>query len=112
MTLATHPNGLVVTYTYQTVPYGTTTAVRLQSVNNNLGYQLKFSYQSDSITNLTLWQTLASASGFNNGIVWCDPAENNCSTLLPGSPKWPSVSNCSPPLDRRVLTSGGRATGL
>ena len=90
MTQATHPNGLVVTYTYQTIPNGS--AVRLQSVNNNLGYQIKFSYQSDSNTNVSLWLTLASASGFNNGIVWCDPAANNCSGLLPGSPKWPSVT--------------------
>ena len=96
---ATYPDGLVVTYTYQTVTVLGTSAARLQSVNNNLGYQLKFTYANNSpatVSDLVAWTTISTVSGVNNAIEYCSPSANSCTF----SHAWPTVTyaaNAGPP---------------
>jgi RHS repeat-associated protein len=89
--MATWPDGMVVTYTYNSVTVSGTSASRLQSVNNNLGYQLKFAYQNDSpqsVADLTPWTTLASVTGVNNAFEYCSPSANSCTFTK----SWPKVA--------------------
>jgi RHS repeat-associated protein len=88
---ATSPDGLALTYSYNTVTVAGTSASRLQSVNNNLGYQLKLTYALDtplSAGDLTAWTTVASVTGVNNAIEYCSPTAFSCSYAH----SWPSVT--------------------
>ena len=100
----TYPDGTMLTYTFtvqtlctseyagnvcQTNPFNY--VARLQSVTNNNGYQLKFSYASNSnrliIDNYEAWGTLISVTAINNAVEYCDPQANTCT--LTGN--WPKV---------------------
>lgn len=88
---ATYPDGLMVTYTYSTVTVSGTSASRLQSVNNNFGYQLKFTYVNNSpttVSQLAAWVTIASVSGVNNAIEYCSPTASTCTFVN----HWPTVA--------------------
>ena len=96
---ATYPDGLVVTYTYQSVTVLGTSASRLQSVNNNFGYQLKFTYANDapvSTADLTAWTTIASVTGVNNAVEYCSPSASSCA-LANSWPKVTYAANPGPP---------------
>ncbi len=98
-TTATSPDGHVTTYTYKTISVCQTTcpgtmvsASRLQSVNNNAGYQLKITYLTNSASNasdLVNWTTVSAVAAINNAIDYCSPSADSCSGF---SVTWPSVS--------------------
>lgn len=108
-----HPNGVVVKPNYR-VFLGSlasgTWRVRVQSVTNNAGYQIKFNYQSNVISENSStwapWLTRSSATAVNNGVEYCDPGADACS--LSGS--WPSVSYTSASGTHTVTDSLNRAT--
>ena len=66
-------------------------SVRLQSLTNDFGYQLKFAYASNTLTDvsqLDAWNRLASVRGINNAVEYCDPAADSCALTN----AWPSVT--------------------
>ena len=96
---ATYPDGMVATYTYSTVTVSGTSAARLQSVNNNFGYQLKFTYANNSpatVSDLVAWTTISTVTGVNNAVEYCSPSASSCTFVN----TWPTVSyvsNVGPP---------------
>lgn len=67
------------------------TGVRLQSVTNNHGYQMKLSYLSNSLAyqpDVEAWNSLSKVQAINNAEEYCNPAADSCS--LTGS--WPFVN--------------------
>ncbi|MBA3812375.1 MAG: RHS repeat protein, partial [Caulobacteraceae bacterium] len=119
-TSVTWPDGHKLTYTYQTVsvcmttcPGTMVTASRVQSANNNAGYQLKLTYKSNSpetTADLVDWTTVTSATGINNAIDYCDPAANSCSGF---STPWPSAAyatTAGPPTTTTVTDALARVT--
>lgn len=101
-TTVIYPTGLRLSYTYQTVslctepgegcpPHPVVNAPRLMSVTNNMGYQLKFEYASNTTpTYATLdpWLTRSKVIAINNAIEACSPSANSCSL----SYAWASVT--------------------
>ncbi len=91
VTSLTKPNGEQTQWTYKSVTVGGVAALRLQSVTNNLGYQIHFDYSLNNPTSssqLTAWTTLAKATGINNAVDYCDPNADTCSYSV----TWPSAS--------------------
>lgn len=100
----TFPNGVKWTYQYLGQNYCPTVpdpgqpcdsplarSVRLQAINSNTGYQLKFTYKSNTLNNidqLDNWQQLTRARAINSGVDYCDPIANSCTF----SKTWPSVA--------------------
>ena len=90
VTSLTAPNGERLTFHYNTVTLQGVTAVRLQSVTNNLGYQLHFQYLLNNPTHFSQlgdWRTLYRVMAINNAIDYCNPTADSCS--LSG---WPTVT--------------------
>ena len=101
-TSLTLPDGEIRTYNYVTATLCgnascsvSTPGLRLQSVTNNRGYQIKLIYSASGVnTNIPvaqagLWTVLAGAMGVNMAKDWCDPLANGCS----GSTQtWPAVT--------------------
>lgn len=79
------PNGLI-TLVHYAVSGTTTWQVRIQSVTNNAGYQIKFNYASNSDSSAS-WRTLASAVAMNNAAEYCSPDADTCSF----SQAWPTA---------------------
>jgi RHS repeat-associated protein len=100
----TFPNGDRWTYTYKTGQWcqdiywnGTScsvpldSSVRIQSVTNRFGYQLKLEYASNTPTNYTSlanWGKIAKVTAINNADEYCDPAADSCTLARP----WPFVT--------------------
>ena len=86
-----YPNGVRMTFHYKSASGGGLTQTRLQSVTTNTGYQMKFTYQSNSMTSSPTsvgpWRTIASVVAINNAVEYCDPDADTCT--LTGS--WPQV---------------------
>lgn len=85
------PDGEIVTLTYKRAQYTGAFGVvfyvvRLQSVSNNYGYMLKYSYRSNDPTSPDDWLTVASVAAINLATSYCDPIADACA----GS--WPTVS--------------------
>ncbi|MCW2404397.1 RHS repeat-associated protein [Sphingobium sp. B1D7B] len=61
--------------------------VRLQSVTNNLGYQIFFKYKSDGVIAIAPgsvpWVVIESVSALNNAVDYCAPLAVSCSTTQP-----------------------------
>lgn len=121
----TLPTGEKTTYTYKSVIVGGTNYNRLQSVNNNFGYQLKFVYSLNNpvtMGDLSAFRDIVSVTGVNNAVDFCDPAADNCSY----SQVWPSITYGTPGgapmartatdslgrVNRYTYDSGGRIVGL
>ncbi len=97
----TWPDGKVLTYTYNTISVSgtntcssgsTTSAARVQSVTNNFGYQLHFTYQVDTastVAGLTAWTTVAQVTAINNAVDYCSPSANECTGL---TVTWPTLT--------------------
>jgi len=103
-----YPDGVEIRLYYKKATYGvplwgqTWTYSRLQSVTNNLGYQLKFEYETNSTPPpmsdgslfyseyalLVSWGTLQKVTALNNGEEYCDPTADTCSF----SGSWPSAT--------------------
>lgn len=100
----TYPDGAARFYDYKTSYYCDSdyeegvclgyrwVVIRLQSVTNNSGYQLKYSYADNSAqfdyTRLADWSRVTSIKAINNAVEYCYPAGDTCS--LTGS--WPSLT--------------------
>ena len=87
----TKPNGEIITFTYkrssyQKVQYGNTATyyvVRLQSVENNYGYMLKYSYISDDPSSPNNWLTISMVSAINLAAAYCAPDADSCPVSAP-----------------------------
>ncbi|MEQ1619518.1 MAG: RHS repeat-associated core domain-containing protein [Terricaulis sp.] len=102
ITSFTLPSGERQTLTYFVLNAATQ---RLQSVNNNLGYQIKFEYQNNDPATGGL--TLTKATAINNAIDYCDPTANGCTGL---TQTWPSLS-FNAALPTTATDALGRVTG-
>ena len=117
LTSITAPSGEVTTFTYRTATVGVTPNSRLQSVTNNLGYQLHFDYATDAAPtagNLVQWLTVNKVTGINNAVDYCNPSADDCTGLTVA---WPNATysvsgDYSPGTDtfETVTDSLGRAT--
>lgn len=106
VTSLTLPSGEKLTFTYTTLTNGATfTAQRLQSVNNNLGYQLSFEYQSSSADTTGL--ILIKVTAINNAVDYCAPTSNGCTGF---TQTWPSLSFSTSGSAQIVTDSMSRAT--
>ena len=66
------------------------TVMRLQSVANNLGYQIHYLYVSDNPDPVVSeWLTVASVIGINTAVDYCAPDAAQCTGL---TETWPSVT--------------------
>ncbi len=83
------PDGTIMTFHYKTGSYVvyppgggsfTTYYARLQSVTNNHGYQLKFTYGSNTLSqgNEAAWKYPTRVTAINNAVEYCDPAADAC----------------------------------
>jgi RHS repeat-associated protein len=102
ITSLTRPTGETLTFTYKTEtvcmgsPCANTLVARLQSVETNLGYQLRLSYSQDSTPSagqVPAWTSIIKVTGVDLGTVYCDPAADTCSGI-PSS--WPSATYAVP----------------
>ena len=107
-TQAVYPSGVIVTLNNRVYVGNPLWMVRVQSVTNNAGYQIKFNYQSnDPTTGRTAdWQTRGSAVAINNGVEYCDPMADTCS--LSGS--WPTATFTNGNGTHTVTDTLGRST--
>jgi RHS repeat-associated protein len=100
-TSITSPTGEKITLTYKAISGG----LRLQSVNNNSGYQLKFSYPTSTSFYISQVQAI------NNAVDYCDPAADSCSGF---SVSWPAVTYATTTSGSNtmetVTDAAGRAT--
>jgi RHS repeat-associated protein len=102
------PNGETTSYHYVTRSYIRSTdsngdpvmgtVVRLQSITNNRGYQLHYTYNADTTagsgalnTRVGNWLRVASVTGVNNAVDYCAPTAFSCTY----SQTWPSVTYVS-----------------
>jgi RHS repeat-associated protein len=101
ITSQTLPAGEIRTWTYVTVTQCLSNdcstnqpQTRLQSITNNLGYQIKFLYQfngSPIPVGQYGWPVLVGAMGLNMAYDYCSPTATSCSTTY----TWPSVTYSS-----------------
>jgi RHS repeat-associated protein len=103
----TYPDGTIITFTYSAVyfcpggndgntcPGGKAYAIRLQSVNNNLGYQLKIVYARDDIPIAAdttpyffAYNNITSVTAINNAVEYCSPSSFSCSLTN----SWPKAT--------------------
>ena len=125
ITSITAANGVRVIFTYKTVTISSISYNRLQSVANNLGYQIKFTYNLNTPTvvgDLPAFRDVTSVTGLNNAVDYCDPTADSCSY----SQTWPNVSYATPgdnsmartstdtlsQVTRYTYDANGRITGL
>uniref|UniRef100_UPI0035CBF949 RHS repeat-associated core domain-containing protein n=1 Tax=uncultured Sphingomonas sp. TaxID=158754 RepID=UPI0035CBF949 len=93
-TLITRPDGMKTYLSYKRSSYvsGSSTlyVVRLQSVTNSLGYQLKYSYASNTLSSTTVdaWALISDVAAINNAVDYCDPTADSCSLTQ----AWPHVA--------------------
>ncbi|MGE0187661.1 MAG: RHS repeat domain-containing protein [Hyphomonadaceae bacterium] len=119
VTQLTLPSGETLTFTYTTLTDSGTgfLAQRLQSVTNNLGYQLSFEYQSNTADATGI--ALVEVTAINNAIDYCSPTANGCSGF---TETWPtltfgvsgSVQTVTDALgqETRYTLTSGRITGI
>lgn len=99
------PSGDIINYHYRSVGFIHSrdqnndpiigTAVRLQSITNNRGYQLHYTYKTNTIAGpgllgerLTNYLTVASVTGVNNAVDYCEPTALSCTYTR----TWPKVT--------------------
>jgi len=89
------PNGVTWTFHYRDDYTGGQQSTRLQSVTTNTGYQMKFYYQTDTITtpaSRVFWYSILKVVAINNAVEYCDPDADSCSV----SSSWPQVQYTFP----------------
>lgn len=75
-------------------PSGYRVGMRLQSVTNSNGFQLKLSYASNILNEQVVgqgyadWSKIVSVRGINNGVEYCNPTADTCT--LTGA--WPALT--------------------
>ena len=85
----TRPSGEQILWHYVSVTLSGETARRLQSVTNNVGYQIHFDYALNgpaSPTDFDAWRTLQKATGINMAVDYCDPIAASCASF---TQTWP-----------------------
>ncbi|MEM9619760.1 MAG: RHS repeat-associated core domain-containing protein [Pseudomonadota bacterium] len=96
LTKAFMPDGEVISYNYISVMFaGALAGARLQSITNNLGYQIHLDYARDTITtgsDLIDWRRITKATAFDTDVDTCNPLANSCSF----SQTWPHVAYTGP----------------
>lgn len=123
VTQKVEPNGLTTDYHYTVESYPdpddpahgpVTTVGRLQSYQNNAGYQIHYEYQADALTALNVgqWQEVQKVTALNLAVDYCDKAAYHCEGL---TRTWPSLafsSNSPNPstTDRIVTDQSGLET--
>ncbi|MBL8546154.1 MAG: RHS repeat protein, partial [Hyphomonadaceae bacterium] len=110
VTSVTQPSGEQLSFHYKTVTVQSVLARRLQSVTNNLGYQLHFDYSLNSPTlssQLAAWRTVTNVTGINNAVDYCDPNADACTGL---TQTWPNASYAISGYYETVTDTLGRAT--
>ena len=102
------PNGETTNYHYVTQTYlrsvdsngnpVTGTVVRLQSITNNRGYRLHYTYKSNTMsgsgtlnTKVGNWLAVASVTGANSAVDYCAPTAFSCTYTR----TWPSIAYTS-----------------
>jgi hypothetical protein len=83
--------------------------VRLQSVSNNYGYQLKYQYAGNILSVMSdadQWQRLTKITGLNTATEYCDPAADTCTFVQ----SWPSVTYATVGVAETSTDSLGRVT--
>jgi RHS repeat-associated protein len=76
-------------------PAGYRYALRLQSVTNNHGYQLKFTYATNTLddrnaaTSYDVWSRSSSVMAINNAVDYCAPSADSCAGL---TQSWPTLT--------------------
>lgn len=107
------PDGAELTFHYVSATVSGVTGRRLQSVTNNLGYQVHFSYSNNSPANTTElagpWQNIAQVTAINNAVDYCSPSAATCSSM---SQTWPSVSFSLSGAYETITDAAGRATRI
>jgi len=98
-TSITAPNGFRTTFTYKAGSYSyqvgrailSFSLQRLQSVRTSTGYQLKFTYSTNALSQETVdgWVRITNVQAINNAVDYCDPAADACTGF---TRPWPSVS--------------------
>jgi RHS repeat-associated protein len=85
-----HPRQDLDTYTYKVEFLNGIRYERLQSVTNNVGWQLKLSYGTNVLTtgSAAEWQRVAAVKAINNAVEYCNPAADGCSLAA----AWPEAS--------------------
>ena len=86
----TKPDGEVITYNYSTVSLWYGNSTRLQSVTNNLGYQIHFQYERDSAATAAeyaLTGRLKKVTAIDNALNPCSPVAFTCSDSVGAN--WP-----------------------
>jgi RHS repeat-associated protein len=97
-TSVTKPDGKKLSFSYKQATFSgctfygclTYNGVRLQSVQNNTGYQIKYEYeQNTSPAGFPVeWHRVAKITAINNAIDYCEPTADVCSGL---TKSWPMV---------------------
>lgn len=87
--VVTYPNGVVLNLYYRI--FSNPVSARVQSVVSSAGYQVKYTYASDTMDSSLDALKRVSATAINNGVEYCDPTANSCSL----SSSWPSVTYSS-----------------
>src|SRR5690606_20906472 len=83
-------------------------AVRLQSISNNRGYQVSFTYASDDPQPILMnFFRRTSAVGINLAVDYCAPLATSCTGL---TQTWPSVTYSGTGTSQTVTDQSGRAT--
>ena len=81
----TFANGEKLTFTMRT----NSSSFAIQSINSNLGYQIKIHYQCSSPSTSDCFVTPTEIIAINNAVDYCDPSANSCSGL---TQSWPTLS--------------------
>ncbi|MHA7871248.1 MAG: RHS repeat domain-containing protein, partial [Hyphococcus sp.] len=90
------PDGEAINYNYVTATLsGTVVGSRLQSITNNLGYQIHLEYARNTVTtgpHLIDWRRITKVTAFDSSIDTCNPLATSCTY----SRTWPNVSYTGP----------------
>ena len=93
-TQMTRPDGEIIVWTYATSSVGGQTARRPQSISNNLGYQIHYTYANNSPANsselLGDWLRRTKVTGINRAYYYCADSATSCSDSTGGT--WPYVT--------------------
>ena len=85
----TYPSGEKLTFTIRM----NSDFIGIQSINSNLGYQIKINYGCASPSSAQCFITPSQVLAINNAVDYCDPAANSCSSL---TQSWPALSYSVP----------------
>lgn len=102
------------------------TALRLQSVRTSTGYQLKYTYATDTASDTSIddWVRITNVRAINTAVDYCDPAADSCSGFtqnwasvsysksISGSDTIEAVTDPEGRTRRYITSSGGKLTGI